>query len=136
MNFSALVSCMETVSRSPTVWEGPLKAEYLPIGRVSGGCRLLEGNEGQAVLDGFFARSQEIQTPGAIEKRTKERGKQLSAQLGRALLGNSVLLRGLNVLLGRKPMERFYDRAARLRLLNFFACETLRELYLTELKDD
>ena len=119
-----------------TLGEGPIKAEYLPIGRGEGGCRLLEGEEETAVLSGFFARSEEIKTPGVVEARTRERAKALSGQLGRALLGNSVLLRGLNVLTGRKPLERFYDRAARLRLFNFFACETLRELYLTELKDD
>ena len=119
-----------------TLGEGPLQAEYLPIGRADGGCRLLAGEEAKQVLEGFFARSEEIKTPGAVEARTKERGRQLSAQLGRALLGNSLLLRGLNLLSGRKPMARFYDRAARLRLYNFFACETLRELYCTELKDD
>lgn len=99
------------------------------------GRRAADAGEAKTVLDGFQNRSREIEDPTRIRERTRERAEMLSGMLGRALLGNSLPLRALNAATGRKPLNRFYDADSRLRLIDFFRCETLRELYLTALSD-
>lgn len=106
-----------------------------PILSDGSGRRAASPAEKEAVLLGFEERSREIADPARVRERTRERARMLSRQLGRALLGNSLPLRALNAVTGRKPLRTFYDADARLRLIDFFRCETLQELYLTALSD-
>ena len=50
------------------------------------------------------------------------------------LLGDSVLLRGVNALTGRRPLGRLYKKRARLALANHLECESLREVLAEALK--
>ena len=99
------------------------------------GRRAAAPDEKEAILLGFEERSREIADPSRVRERTLERARTLSGQLGRARLGNSLPLRAMNAATGRRPLRTFYDADARLRLIDFFRCETLQELYLTALSD-
>ena len=115
--------------------ENPARVVPHPVISSGPGRRSASPEEAETVLRGFEERSREIADPACVPKRTLERARMLSGRLGRALLGNSLPLRALNAVTGRKPLGRFYDTDARLRLIDFFRCETLRELYLTALSD-
>lgn len=108
--------------------------DFIPLARAPGGVRLAEGRAAQSTLDGFFRRSEEIQTPGFIEKTFAEYAKKTAQKTAAVLLGDSALFRGVNVLTGRKPLGRLYGRRARLALVNHLECESLREMLTEALK--
>ncbi|OQA70765.1 MAG: hypothetical protein BWY35_02401 [Firmicutes bacterium ADurb.Bin248] len=92
------------------------------------------GDAAQSTLDGFFKRSEEIQTSGFVEEAFAEYAKKTAQRTAAVLLGDSALLRGVNVLTGRKPLGRLYGRRARLALVNHLECESLREVLAEALK--
>lgn len=108
--------------------------DFVPLVRAPGGVRLAGGDAAQSTLDGFFKRSEEIQTSGFVEEAFAEYAKKTAQRTAAVLLGDSAFLRGVNVLTGRKPLGRLYGRRARLALVNHLECESLREVLAEALK--
>lgn len=108
--------------------------DFIPLARAPGGVRLAKGEAAQKTLDGFFARSEEIKRPGFIKEAFAEYAKKTAQKTAAVLLGDSVLLRGVNALTGRRPLGRLYKKRARLALANHLECESLREVLAEALK--
>lgn len=108
--------------------------DFIPLARVPGGVRLAEGEAAKKTLDGFFARSEQIKAPGFVEQAFAEYAKKTAQKTAAVLLGDSLLLRGVNALTGRRPLGRLYKKRARLALINHLECESLREVLAEALK--
>lgn len=124
------VPCWETgLLCELTVGEGPVRAAFVPIARAdAGGARLLTGEAAEALLSAFTRRSEEILRPGFAEAAFRAYAAEKREKLATVFLGESLPLRALNVLTGRRPLKRLYSRSARLALLNTLRCEAIREL--------
>ena len=111
-----------------------VKVDYRPLRRTDHGVRLADGEDADAILGGFTARSREIATAGFVERRFAAYAAEKKEAMLRVFLGGNPLLRAVNALYGRKP-SRVYGAQQLANIENTVGCETLRELLLKGLDD-
>ena len=106
---------------------------YLPVGRLGRGAGLLTGDPAEKLLSGFTARSREIARPGFVEERYRAYAADAREKLLKVFLSGNVLLRGINLLYGRRP-SRVYGRETLLAIRNSLECESINELIIEGLR--
>lgn len=106
---------------------GGVRESFIPIRRQAHGAALAAGEDGEAILRGFFQRSEEILEPGFLGDRYHAYAMEQRERMLKVFLSGNLFLRGLNLLYGRRP-SRVYSRAAQLAIKNSLQCEALNEL--------
>ena len=115
--------------------------EYLPIVKAGNGVRLAEQGAAQEIMDGFYARSNQIKAEGFLEKAYSEFAQGYLADYESAFRGRRTIVeRGLNKLSGGKYSRwksgRRFDRLSLVRIVNYVNCEAHRELLLSALRNE
>jgi len=121
--------------------DGRPEVSYIPLQRATPGVKMAEGETAQKIMEGFLQRSEEIKTPGAVEKRysefAKKQGVTVLSRLD--LVAGSFVFHAVNKLCGGR-LARWYFNKCFLKkksnsVLNAVECEAWRELLITALKD-
>ena len=115
------------------------RVSYLPLIKKGNGVRLADAQGGKEILDGFRSRSEEIRTPGTIEKKYAEFADSYLEDYLYALSGRKTLFfRVLNKLTGgrmvKRHLRRIYETRSKAAIVNYIDCEAHRELLLQALK--
>lgn len=117
--------------------------EYIPLVSQESGVRIAKDEEIEAILGGFFARSEEIKDPEKLKKHYDEISKkELETYL--VILGsvnkNGFLFRAMNKLTRHKFLKWWLKRKFRkdqlIKIQNAIECEAHRELLLNGLKNN
>lgn len=115
--------------------------DYIPVCKSGSGVRLAKGAEKDAVLDGFFKRSEEITRDGFVEKSYNDFA---DRSLERYLLSfdarkKTFFFKVMNRLTGRRwqsfLLNRKYKKNDLLKIQNYVECEAHRELMLRGIKN-
>jgi poly-gamma-glutamate synthesis protein (capsule biosynthesis protein) len=114
---------------------GTDKVTFVPIVRAKGGAALADEAKAKEILDGFETRSKRIRVQGFVNARYKAYAEEKKDVLLKAFIGNSVVLRGLNVLHGRKTTKLF-SRESKIKMLDYLMCESIHELLTEGLYND
>lgn len=115
---------------------------YIPLLKNGNGVKLAQGQEGQAILDAFYARSEEIKDPVFV-KDAYENFAKTSGTHYLLLLNNINAKNPLNRILNKLTRGGWYRRRLRsmkaekcLALQNYLECEAHRELLQQVLRAD
>ena len=110
---------------------------FLPCA-CNGTCiQLAEGKTATRLVADFQARSQQIQTPGFIQKQYTQFSANLVnsyLQICTGKIGRNIFVRLVNKLTGHRLAGWFYNKQDRLKLQNILKCEAHREVFLQALK--
>jgi len=114
---------------------------FIPLLKNGNGVKLAQGQEGQAILDAFLARSEQIKDPAFLQKTYRDFAKTSGLHyllLLQNINGQSFFNRLLNKLTGggwyRFRLRKLAGKK-RLALRNYMECEAHRELLLQILGD-
>lgn len=135
--------------RSNEYWDSSLlisvdpagrRIEYIPIARTENGTRLAGEDEARKILDGFEARSREIQADGFVEKKYTEFADGLLDFYLKAFWGRPNRLEKALIKLTRgkwekRNLKKRYRARDLLHLINYMECEAHTEAVLRGLKD-
>ena len=116
-----------------------LQINYHPIASKKGIVTLATGEEKDAILQDFYSRSEEIQTPGLIQQKYKGFAQEHLQDyiFDMSGLKRSFTHRVLNRLSGGKfdkwRTKRYLDKSC-IKTLNYIECEAHRELLIEGLK--
>lgn len=113
--------------------EGDFTISYLPLMKTGNGVRLADEEKGKEILDGFYARSEEIKAKGFIEKKYADFADSFFEFYLCALSGKrSAWFRVLNKISRGAYMKRYlrnaYGPHELVRIANYIDCEAHREL--------
>lgn len=118
-----------------------LKVSYIPLEKNGNAVKLATGEKAGEILNAFENRSNEIKTPGVIEKKYIEFADKMQENYLLAFLAvkrTGFIFRLLNKLTGckyqKKLIEKKFDSKKKLAIENFIECEAHRELLLFGLK--
>ncbi|MBQ2704036.1 MAG: CapA family protein [Clostridia bacterium] len=111
------------------------EVEYLPLSKASGTLKAAEGDEAQAIIDGFLKRSEEIKDEDFVAKRLKQEAKANALYIARSLAGNSLFHKVLCKLAPSLLEKMLLKKAKRLKTLNLITCESHREIVISALED-
>lgn len=116
-----------------------LSVSYIPVIRKDNAVRLADDEQKQRIMRQFFARTTEIQTPDAIEKRYAVFAREMVETYLFAISSKGFGTRVLNKLSGggyRKwYILRHYAKKHILAIQNYIECEAHRELLLNGLRE-
>ena len=110
--------------------------KYHPLKKTNASVRVATAVEAQAILDSFFARSEEIKNEGFVENAYgKYAATQLDYYISCGVPGSrSLIYRIVNKLCGGCIAEKLTGAKARLALLNHIECESHSELFAEGLR--
>lgn len=107
--------------------------EYIPIVKEGKGIREASAEEKQIILEEFDNRSKEILDRDILTKKYSEFSENKFVEYAICYSGNSIVLRVIKKLFGRKTTELFLKKSNFTRLKDFIECEAHRELFLNAL---
>ncbi len=111
------------------------KVSFIPVVRKKGGAALADEVKAKEILDAFETRSKRIRVQGFVEARFQAYAEEKKDVLLKTFIGDSVALRGLNVLHGRKTTKMF-SKESKLQMLDYLMCESIHELLTEGLYND
>ena len=114
---------------------GADSVDYIPIQRAPGGAKLAQGEQATEILEGLERRSRHIRIEGFVPARYENYASEQKDKLFHVFLSGNAMLKGLNVLTGRRPM-RMYAAQSKTNILNTLRCESIRELMIQGLMRD
>jgi poly-gamma-glutamate synthesis protein (capsule biosynthesis protein) len=114
---------------------GADKVSFVPIVRTKGGAELADDAKAAEIMEAFETRSRRIRVQGFVKARYKAYAEEKKDVLLKAFIGDSVALRGLNVIHGRKTTKMF-SRESKLKMLDYLMCESIHELLTEGLYND
>jgi len=103
--------------------------DFIPITRAPGGAALAQGEKAAEILEGFERRSKRIRIEGFVPARYETYAVEQTDKLFHVFLSGNAMLKGLNVLTGRRP-TRMYAKQSKTNILNTLRCESIRELMI------
>ena len=108
---------------------------YIPLEKNGPYVRIPAEEKGADILGRFYARSEEIKTPGFVEAAYERYARESVLEYYGRSLGRwrYVIFRAANLLCGGRLRERCYSSRDALALMNTLTCEPHRELYSTAL---
>lgn len=113
---------------------------YYPLVKNGNGVKLAQDSKKDEILDAFNKRSKEIKHDGFVERRFKEFSKETCKPYLLTLNGKkSFVFRAVNKILGYRLNSlvlRRYGSAERVKILNCFECEAIREVLITGICED
>ena len=119
------------------VTDGKATVVYHPLQKKGNLVRLAEDTAAEQIMNGFYARSQELLSDETWRSRYREFALKSYEQLlfrANGKLNRSVFFRGMNRLFGRRWVKWYlnacYDRQAKLVLRNTVESESWRELLI------
>ena len=111
-----------------------INVDFIPIIKNRCGIRLAENNDCRLILESFHKRSNEIKTPGYIEKRleeySRERIYKLLKMFGGKLTGN-ILYRGLDKVTHNALTKKIYNKKYIACILDYMRCESLNDVIIS-----
>ena len=108
---------------------GADQVDFIPITRAPGGAALAQGEKAAEILEGFERRSKRIRIEGFVPARYETYAVEQKDKLFHVFLSGNAMLKGLNVLTGRRP-TRMYAKQSKTNILNTLRCESIRELMI------
>ena len=114
---------------------GADSVDFIPIQRAPGGAKLAQGEQATEILEGLERRSRHIRIEGFVPARYENYASEQKDKLFHVFLSGNAMLKGLNVLTGRRPM-RMYAAQSKTNILNTLRCESIRELMIQGLMRD
>ncbi len=117
-----------------SVSEKGLSVTFLPIRQVNGGVSLASGDDASEILNGFYARTEQLKETGFVERMYGAYAASMRERMLKVFLGGNPLLRAINLLYYRMP-SRVYGEQQLKNIENTIACESLRELLLKGLSN-
>lgn len=109
-----------------------MKVEYIPLEKRN---NIINLSEDEAILDGFYKRSEEIKNYGYIEKKYTEFAETMIQRYICDVAGVSIPFRILNKLCGHR-LKRKISKKRILAIRNYIECEAHRDLFLRGIKND
>jgi len=113
---------------------GGVHVQYLPVVHQGYHAMMATGDEADAILSGFHARSEEILSPGFVEKAFDRRAEQALEDAMYALSGKDRLLTRLDRRLGGHLTRRAFTKRRIVDLIDLTDCDALREQLLEGLR--
>lgn len=107
-----------------------LNIDYVPIKKCGNKVRLAEDDEAKEIMDGFFARTEEIKKPGIIEKRYKECCMVFKQWYLYCMAGGQARTGCTSV-----EFDTEYPIGSLLAMVNYFTCEPHMETLATIAKE-
>lgn len=116
-----------------------LSVKYIPLVKRGETVRLAEDDEREDIIKAFLSRSEEISSPGSVEKRYADFAESKFTDLLADINGrDGLVFKALNKLSGNRlrkaRLMRRYPGESLLRLLNRIECEDWRELIICSIK--
>ena len=112
-----------------------LKVTEIPIIRSGHGIRLAEGKTRDGILDEYHRRSESIKDSSFVLDEYKKFADAKMNEYLSSFLGRSILLRGLNKLIGHQLVSKLLSRQSYIIIQNFLECEAHYELFLGGVKN-
>ncbi len=116
-------------------FDGGVHVQYLPVVHQGHRALMAKGDEADVILSGFYARSEEILSPGFVEKAFARRAEKALEDALYALSGKDRLLTRIDRRLGGILTRRAFTKRRMIDLINLTECDALREQLLEGLKD-
>lgn len=108
-----------------------LSVQYIPIVKVDRGVKMALNHEASDILNGFYARSEEINEKEFIEKQYNLLvNSRLNYYLYNLSGMNKWIFRMDRYLFNGKILNKKFNRSRMLGILNYFACESHRDLII------
>lgn len=105
--------------------------KYYPVIKSGNAVRLASGDDAAEILDGFISRSEQIKSPGFIEREYIDFSRQMLREYHMRSLGFTFFSRLMNKLSFAPYFKKRYSRLAELAIVNMLECEAHRELAST-----